>query len=73
SRAAKIALVISDESADTSTERCLPQVNEFSHNPSLGEVFGFGSRRRQPARQQLSRQVQATQATNGNYVFLGRR
>ncbi|MEM7488394.1 MAG: hypothetical protein AAF390_04635 [Pseudomonadota bacterium] len=52
SRAAKIAIVISDESADTSTERRLPQVNPYRHNPSLGEVFGFGDR---PARAKARR------------------
>ncbi|MEM8850130.1 MAG: hypothetical protein AAGE03_08850 [Pseudomonadota bacterium] len=70
SRAAKIAIVINDESADTSTERRLPQVNRFRNNPSLGEVFGFGDGRETAARP--TRSVRADRQRSGNYIFLRR-
>ncbi|MEM7641233.1 MAG: hypothetical protein AAF366_01755 [Pseudomonadota bacterium] len=69
SRAAKIAIVINDESADTSTERRLPQVNRFQNNPSLGEVFGFGGRE---VAARPSRSVTAGRQRSGNYIFLRR-
>ncbi|MEM8824873.1 MAG: hypothetical protein AAGF30_14805 [Pseudomonadota bacterium] len=71
SRAAKIAIVINDESADTSTERRLPQTNRFRNNPSLGEVFGLSTRNRE-VQARPARSVRADRQRSGNYIFLRR-